>query len=133
MFKPTSPTGPQRGKAARETWSGWARADVVPDSTHQDCLALRARLGRAGTSVAMQSRWASFGRKDDAWNISSTWSSPGQRATTAPARQTSSNVLGASGWEAVGLAPRSVAVPMAGMGAHAVPEMVVLLKRRLTS
>ena len=41
------------------------------------------------------------------------------------------NVLGASGWEAVGLAPRAVSVPMAGMGAHAVPEMVVLLKRRL--
>ena len=38
--------------------------------------------------------------------------------------------LGADGWEAVGLAPRAVSVPMAGMGASAVPEIVVLLKRR---
>jgi hypothetical protein len=41
------------------------------------------------------------------------------------------NALGAEGWEAVGLAPRGVDVPMSGMGAEAVPEMVVLLKRRL--
>jgi hypothetical protein len=39
------------------------------------------------------------------------------------------NVLGEEEWEAVGFAPRGAAVPMAGMGAKAVPEMVVLLKR----
>lgn len=39
------------------------------------------------------------------------------------------NAAGADGWEAVGLAPRGVAVPMPGMGADAVPEMVVLMKR----
>lgn len=43
------------------------------------------------------------------------------------------NVLGADGWEAVGLAARGVSVPIAGMGARAVPEVVVLLKRRLES
>jgi hypothetical protein len=41
------------------------------------------------------------------------------------------NVLGTDGWEAVGLATRAVSVPMAGMGAVAVPEVVVLLKRRV--
>lgn len=42
------------------------------------------------------------------------------------------NQLGAEGWEAVGLAPRAAAVPMAGMGAQTVPEVVVLLKRPLS-
>jgi hypothetical protein len=42
------------------------------------------------------------------------------------------NALGAEGWDAVGLAPRAVSVPMPGMGADAVPEMIVLLKRRRT-
>ena len=41
------------------------------------------------------------------------------------------NELGAEGWEAVGVAPRSTPVPMAGMGASVVPEMVIILKRRL--
>lgn len=41
------------------------------------------------------------------------------------------NRLGAEGWEAVGLAPRSWDEPMAGMGAMVVSEVVVLLKRRL--
>ena len=39
------------------------------------------------------------------------------------------NQLGADGWSAVGLAPRAAAVPMAGMGASMVPEVVVLLQR----
>lgn len=39
------------------------------------------------------------------------------------------NDAGTNGWEAVGLAPRAVAVPMPGMGADAVPEMIVLMKR----
>jgi hypothetical protein len=42
------------------------------------------------------------------------------------------NALGAQGWEAVGLAPRATSVPASGMGADAVPEMIVLLKRRRT-
>lgn len=41
------------------------------------------------------------------------------------------NLLGSKGWEAVGLAPRAAPVPMAGMGAHVVPEMVIVMKRRL--
>ena len=41
------------------------------------------------------------------------------------------NELGAEGWSAVGLAPRAAAVPMAGMGASMVPEVVVLLQRPL--
>ncbi|MEY2467345.1 MAG: hypothetical protein QOF21_43 [Actinomycetota bacterium] len=40
------------------------------------------------------------------------------------------NALGADGWEAVGMTTRAVPVPMAGMGAVSVPEIVVLLKRR---
>jgi hypothetical protein len=40
------------------------------------------------------------------------------------------NLLGADGWEAVGFAPRAASVPMPGMGADSVPEMIVLLKRR---
>jgi hypothetical protein len=39
------------------------------------------------------------------------------------------NALGAEGWEAVGMVPRGADVPMAGMGAKAVPQIVVLLKR----
>jgi hypothetical protein len=42
------------------------------------------------------------------------------------------NQMGAEGWEVLGLAPRAVSVPAPGMGAQAVPEMIVLLKRRLT-
>lgn len=41
------------------------------------------------------------------------------------------NAWGAEGWEAVGLSNRAVAVPAAGMGASAVPEIAVLLKRPL--
>ncbi len=41
------------------------------------------------------------------------------------------NILGGDGWEVVGLAPRASDVPMAGMGAKVIPEVVVLLKRRL--
>ena len=41
------------------------------------------------------------------------------------------NRLGADGWEAVGLTPRAAPVPMPGMGASVVPEVVVLLKRPL--
>ena len=41
------------------------------------------------------------------------------------------NAHGVEGWEAVGVAPRTAPVPMAGMGAQAVPEMVLVLKRRL--
>ena len=41
------------------------------------------------------------------------------------------NALGAEGWEAVGLAPRAAPAPMPGMGAAVVPEIVVLLKRRV--
>lgn len=39
------------------------------------------------------------------------------------------NTLGADGWEAVGMVPRGESVPMPGMGANVVPEIVVLLKR----
>ena len=42
------------------------------------------------------------------------------------------NRMGAQGWSAVGLAPRAVVVPMPGMGGQAVPEVVVLLQRRLS-
>lgn len=41
------------------------------------------------------------------------------------------NQLGGDGWEALGLAPRAATVPMPGMGASTVPEVVVLLKRPL--
>jgi hypothetical protein len=41
------------------------------------------------------------------------------------------NQMGAEGWEVLGLAPRAVSVPMPGMGARAVPDMILLLKRRL--
>jgi hypothetical protein len=41
------------------------------------------------------------------------------------------NELGADWWEAVGLAPRAAPSPVPGMGAAVVPEIVVLLKRRL--
>jgi len=43
------------------------------------------------------------------------------------------NQVGAEGWEAVGVTARAMSVPMAGMGAKAVPEVIVLLKRRLGS
>jgi len=43
------------------------------------------------------------------------------------------NEIGAEGWEVVGMSPRSVSVPRAGMGANAVPEIMVLLKRRTPS
>ena len=39
------------------------------------------------------------------------------------------NMLGADGWEVVGMAPRAASVPMAGMGADSVPEIAILLKR----
>lgn len=39
------------------------------------------------------------------------------------------NVAGSEGWDAVGIAPRAVSVPMPGMGADAVPEIVIILKR----
>ena len=42
------------------------------------------------------------------------------------------NELGAEGWEAFGVAPRATpSLPMPGMGADLVPEMVVLMKRRM--
>lgn len=46
---------------------------------------------------------------------------------------TALNQLGRDGWEAVGMVSRSVTVPMPGMGAEAVPEIIVLLKRRATA
>jgi hypothetical protein len=42
------------------------------------------------------------------------------------------NELGAAGWEAVGVTPRAVGVPMPGLGAHAVSDVAVLLKRRVS-
>jgi hypothetical protein len=41
------------------------------------------------------------------------------------------NRMGAQGWSVVGLAPRAAVVPMPGMGGQAVPEVVVLLQRRV--
>lgn len=40
------------------------------------------------------------------------------------------NAAGADGWQAVGLTTRSVSVPAPGMGADAIPEIVVLLVAR---
>lgn len=50
---------------------------------------------------------------------------------SGPETEAQLNANGALGWEVVGVAPRSITVPMAGMGAQAVPEMVLVLKRRL--
>lgn len=41
------------------------------------------------------------------------------------------NRLGADGWEVVSMAPRASEVPMPGMGATAISELVIVLKRRL--
>ena len=41
------------------------------------------------------------------------------------------NLLGADGWEAVGFTTRTSPVALPGMGARPVPEVVVLLKRRM--
>lgn len=43
------------------------------------------------------------------------------------------NALGAEGWEAIGLTTRAGSVPMPGMGAKSVPEVIVLLKRRIVA
>ncbi len=51
------------------------------------------------------------------------------RGSAASAVVDTLNTLGADGWEAVGMVPRGASVPMPGMGANAVPEIVVLLKR----
>ena len=40
------------------------------------------------------------------------------------------NALGAEGWSAVGMAPRTSSVPVPGRGGSAIPEMVILLQRR---
>ncbi|HVV38352.1 MAG TPA: hypothetical protein VHC63_17215 [Acidimicrobiales bacterium] len=39
------------------------------------------------------------------------------------------STLGAEGWEAVSMSPRRTSVPMAGMGADAIADIAVLLKR----
>ena len=44
---------------------------------------------------------------------------------------TTLNQFGADGWEAIGLAPRGASVPMPGMGAKAVPDVIVILKREV--
>lgn len=43
------------------------------------------------------------------------------------------NRMGAQGWSIAGMAPRSTVVPMPGMGGQAVPEVVIMLQRRLVS
>jgi len=40
------------------------------------------------------------------------------------------NVFGAQGWELVSFAPRGAQIPMSGMGAATIPEMVFAFKRR---
>lgn len=39
------------------------------------------------------------------------------------------NEMGAHGWSVVGMAPRAAVVPVPGMGAQAVPEIVIVLQR----
>jgi hypothetical protein len=42
------------------------------------------------------------------------------------------NEMGAHGWSVVGMAPRAAVVPMPGMGGQAVPEVVIVVQRRMT-
>lgn len=41
--------------------------------------------------------------------------------------------MGAQGWSVVAASPRAAVVPMAGMGGQAVPEVVLVLQRRVAA